>query len=274
MSKPEAGDRAGGGGLVRGAALAAGVALTLVGAGVVAVAPFLYRGGMVPLDTARTGLPGWAMMVFAVAAVASLVGFIASIAGKKHRGGIVAVLALIASGTALGTLYGQSVMRDALPPIYDVQTDWNNPVAFTEKALRQREAAGAVRVRDDAVIPEGSGKWSGMTFAEAQANSPYRDDLKPLIVKALPADATVAAGNAARRLGWTVVMSDPPGGQMEAEHQTQWYGLASDIAVRVTPEGAGSRIDVRSASRLSGGDLGVNANQVKALLDEIALMLR
>jgi fatty-acyl-CoA synthase len=271
MSKPEAGDRAGGDGLVRGAGLTAAVALTLVGAGVVVVAPFLYRGGVVPLDMARTGLGSWAMIVFAVAAIAALVGLIASITSRKHRGAIVAVLSLLASGTALGMLYGQSVMREALPPTYDAQTDWANPVAFTEKALQQREAAGAVRVRDDALIPEGSGKWSGKSFAEAQKEV-Y--DLKPLRVKVLPADATVAAANAAERLGWTVVMSDPPGGHVEAIHETQWYGLVSDIAVRVTPDAGGSRIDVRSTSRLPGGDMGVNAGQVKSLLDEIALMLR
>ena len=84
----------------------------------------------------------------------------------------------------------------------------------------------------------------------------------------------MAAANAAKRLGWDVMRSDPPGGQMEAINHSFWYGLTSDIAVRVLPEGAGSRIDVRSTSRLPNADLGSNAGQVKELLDEIALELR
>jgi fatty-acyl-CoA synthase len=271
MSKPDAGERKDAGGLVRGAALAAGIALTLVGAGMVALGPVLYRAGMLPLEAAMAGIGRWAMTALAVGAGATLISLIASIAGRKQRSAIVAILVLIASGTGLGMLYGQSVMRDALPPIHDVQTDWSYPVAFTIKALQQREGAGAAPVRDDAIIPEGNGRWSGKSFAEAQKEV-Y--DLEPLRVRALPPDATVAAANAAQRLGWTVLMSDPPGGQMEAVHQTFWYGLRSDIAVRVIPDGTGSRIDVRSTSRLAGGDVGRNAGQVKALLDEIALMLR
>jgi fatty-acyl-CoA synthase len=211
------------------------------------------------------------MIAFGLGAVAGLAGFITSIMGRKHRAGIVAILALMAAGTGFGMLYMQSEMRKTLPPIHDVQTDWANPVAFTVKALQQRETAGAVRVRDDAVIAEGAGKWSGRTFAEAQADA-Y--DLKPLTVRASPPDAIVAAADAGRRLGWTVVMSDPPGGQMEAEFRTRWYGLVSDIAVRAIPEGAGARIDVRSTSRIAGPDAGLNAGQVKALLDEMALILR
>jgi hypothetical protein len=129
-----------------------------------------------------------------------------------------------------------------------------------------------VQIRDDAIIPEGRGKWSGKSFAAAQKE--FYADLKPLMVKASPADATVAAANAAERLGWDVMLSDPPGGVVEAVHHTRWYGLAADISVRVATEGEGSRIDVRSTSRNAGPDMGANASRVQQLLDEIAFALR
>jgi fatty-acyl-CoA synthase len=274
MSTPQAGNGGGVLGILRVAGLTAGVTLVLVGALVLGAGPLLYRAKMLDLDGATAGMGRWSLLAFAAAALAALIGLVASLAGKRHRGAIVSILVLVAAGTGAGMLYSQSVLRAELPPINDVQTDWGNPVAFTEQALGAREAEGAVKVRDDAVIPEGSGKWSGKTFAEAQKGAAQYDDLKPLIVRAKPADATVAAANAAKRLGWDVMMSDPPAGQMEAVNHTFWYGLTSDIAVRIVPEGTGSRVDVRSTSRLPNADMGANAAQVKEFLDEIALELR
>jgi fatty-acyl-CoA synthase len=152
-----------------------------------------------------------------------------------------------------------------------VQTDWSQPVAFSESTLRAREAAGAARIRDDAVVPEGEGKWSGRTFAEAQS---VVYELKPLEVTAPPPEATVAAEKVAKQLGWSVMLSDPPNGQLEAVNYSFWYGLASDIAVRIQPAGQGSRIDVRSTSRVADGDGGANAGRIQEFLNELAFALR
>jgi uncharacterized protein (DUF1499 family) len=40
--------------------------------------------------------------------------------------------------------------------------------------------------------------------------------------------------------------------------------------VRVRPDGNGSRIDVRSLSRIGGGDLGTNAKRVRAYSRRLA----
>ncbi len=260
-----------GGGLCR-LVLAAGVVLLIAGAALVGAGPLLFRAGAVDLETARSGLGQAAFYAFAAAGASSVAGLLLSRAGKSQRSAIVSVLVLVAAGTGGGALFGQSVMREQFPPIHDVQTDWGQPVAFAERTLQVRAAAEAVRIRDDAVIPEGEGEWAGKSFAAAQAE--FYKDLKPLIVAASPADATVAAADAAKRLGWDVMLSDPPSGLMEAVHHTRWYGLTADISVRVTPEGDGSRIDARSASRHAGPDMGANAARVKQLLDEIAFALR
>jgi hypothetical protein len=246
-------------------ALASGVLLLFAG-------PVLFRTGIVDLETARTGMPDISMYVMAAAGGLAFIGLAWALFGKKHRAAIVAVLVMLAAGVGGGSLYAQSVMRDELPPINDVQTDWARPVAFSERALQLRERAGAIRVRDDAMIPEGDSRWSGMSFAKAQ--SEFYDDIVPLKVKQGVADATVAASHAAKRLGWDVLVENPPDGMVEAVYHSPWYDLAYDIAVRVTPDGSGSRIDVRSTSRNPGGDLGENAIQVKQLIDEISLQLR
>jgi fatty-acyl-CoA synthase len=260
------------GGALRRAILGLGVVLLIAGAALVAAGPFLFRSGVVDLKTATAGMGQAALGAFVAAGLAGVLGFFLSIAGRRQRGAIVGLLVLVAAGIGGGALFGQNVMRGEFPPIYDVQTDWNQPVAFTETTLQARRAENAVQIRDDAVIPEDQGRWSGKTFAIAQAEF-YRD-LKPLVVKAQPADATVAAANAAKRLGWDVMLSEPSAGIVEAVHHSRWYGLAADISVRVSPEGQGSRIDVRSTSRQPGADMGANASRVTQLLDEIAFALR
>jgi uncharacterized protein (DUF1499 family) len=260
------------GGALRRAILGLGLILLVAGAVLVAAGPFFFRAGIVDLKTAMAGMGQAALGAFAGAGVAGVVGFLLSVIGKRQRGAIVGLLVLVAAGIGGGALFGQTVMRGEFPPIYDVQTDWSQPVAFTERTLQVRRAENAVQIRDDAIISDGQGRWSGKTFAAAQAEF-YRD-LKPLLVSAQPADATVAAANAAQRLGWDVMLSDPPAGVVEAVHHSRWYGLAADVSVRVVQEDQGSRIDVRSTSRQPGPDMGANASRAQQLLDEIAFALR
>lgn len=264
------GERRGGAGRVY--VLALGVLLFIVGILLIVGGPALFRLGLVDRDTGRFGMTGIAMYVLIGAVGVGLLGLVWSLVGKVHRGAIVGVLLMVAGGMGAGTLYAQATMKDQLPPINDVQTDWTLPVAFTEKALRDREHDNAIRVRDDAVIPEGNGDWSGLSFAEAQKK--FYIDIEPLKVKQAPPEATLEAAKAARRLGWDVMMESPPDGMVEAVYHSPWYDLVYDVAVRVVPEGTGSRIDVRSTSRTNDRDMGEAATQLKQLIDEMALQLR
>lgn len=272
MTDASAGASGGRGGIARVLVLALGVFLFAAGILLLVAGPTLFNMGLVDRNFARFELTGVAMYVMAAAGIVGLIGLIFSLVGKKQRGAIVGVLLMTAAGVAGGTLYAQATLKDDLPPINDVQTDWNQPVAFTEKALREREHASAIRVRDDAVVPEGNGKWSGMTYAEAQ--KAFYAEVEPLKVKHAPPEATLAAAKAARTLGWDVMMENPPDGMMEAVYHEPWYGLVYDIAVRVTPDGQGSRIDVRATSRTDDRDMGETATRVTELINEMALQLR
>lgn len=267
-----AGSRQAGSGKGRIAVLGLGVGLLAAGGLMLVAAPLLLKIGLASRDFARFDLPGIAMYVLGAAVAVALVGLVLALTGRKHRAGIVAVLVIVAAGVGAGTLYAETVIKHDMPPINDVQTDWSHPLAFTERALREREAAGAIRVRDDAVIPEGEGRWSGMTFAAAQAK--LYGDLEPLSVKQGVAEATQAAARAARRLGWSVKTESPADGAMEAVYEEPWYGLVYDVAVRVAPDGAGSRIDLRATSRTSDRDMGESASQLRQLRNEISLELR
>jgi fatty-acyl-CoA synthase len=257
--------------LVRNIGLAGSVVLAILGFGTLLSGPLFYRLGMMDIRAATAGVEQGAMAWFAVGLVLALFGLVVSLAMRSHKGAIVAIAAAIATGYGVGHLYGQNVLRGDLPPLYDAQTDWSQPVAYSEKLLASREAANAVRVRDDAVFPASDTEWSGMSFADAQKKV-Y--DLEPLTVRASAPDATVAAAQAAKQLGWAVMLSDPQAGSVEAVSHSFWYGFTSDIGVRVVAEGDGARVDIRSTSREDAPDMGSNAAQVKALYNEIALILR
>ncbi|MBV9687983.1 MAG: DUF1499 domain-containing protein, partial [Alphaproteobacteria bacterium] len=62
---------------------------------------------------------------------------------------------------------------------------------------------------------------------------------------------------------------DPAAGRIEASDRSRWFGFTDDIVVRIGASGSGSRIDVRSSSRLGRSDFGVNAARVRAYLTEL-----
>ncbi len=261
--------------LVTARTLGVGLAAVLAEAGVAALAagPLFYRMGVWSLDMATAGVGEIAQYILLAGLALSLVGLAASVATKKQRSGIASVLLATATAYGFGHIFSEAQMRGNTPPIWDAQTDWSRPVAFTEKTLSDREKAGAASIRDDAVIPASGGKWAGKTVAAASREA--YDLPPPLTIKNISvAQATATAATAAERTELKVVLRDPVAGAVEATQTTPWYGLVSDVAIRITPEGDGVRIDVRSASRAPEHDMGANAALVKELIDEIALELR
>jgi uncharacterized protein (DUF1499 family) len=75
--------------------------------------------------------------------------------------------------------------------------------------------------------------------------------------------------SAARSLGWQVIDANEKEGRIEATDTTFWFGFKDDIVVRITPTAGGSRIDVRSVSRVGRSDLGTNAKRVRGYLKKI-----
>ncbi len=56
-----------------------------------------------------------------------------------------------------------------------------------------------------------------------------------------------------------------------ATDETFWFGFKDDVVIRITPAaGTGSRVDVRSASRVGRSDLGKNAQRIRAFLARLA----
>ena len=69
---------------------------------------------------------------------------------------------------------------------------------------------------------------------------------------------------------WDIVAAEQAAGRIEATDRTFWFGFADDIVVRVRPTDVGSRVDVRSVSRVGVSDVGANAARIRAYLADLA----
>ncbi|MBI3803639.1 MAG: DUF1499 domain-containing protein [Nitrospirae bacterium] len=74
---------------------------------------------------------------------------------------------------------------------------------------------------------------------------------------------------AARSSGWKLVDARKEEGRIEATDTTFWFGFKDDIVVRITPADPGSRIDVRSVSRVGKSDVGTNARRIQKYLRKL-----
>ena len=68
-------------------------------------------------------------------------------------------------------------------------------------------------------------------------------------------------------MGWDVVARAPSDGKsdarLEAIATSRWFGFRDDIVIRIRPDGSGSKVDIRSKSRVGRSDLGVNAERIR-----------
>jgi len=229
-----------------------GLALGAIAALMLLVAPFGYRYGVLPLGVALQDMPVWATYVGIAAAVVGLLG--AVMAFRLNRGWALAALlgALLGVGVFAAPKFYYASLGSP-PLINDITTDTENPPPFVA-LLALREAAHA----PDSAI------YGGPQVALQQKKA--YPDIVPLEL-AMPVDKAFAlALEQARKSGWTVVASDAAQGRIEAIDRTSWYGFTDDVVLRIQIDGTGSRLDIRSHSRIGRGDRGKNAERIRAFL--------
>ena len=212
------------------------------------------RLGVWPWQTAFSLLK-WATYTGIAAGAAALI-LVALAALPQWRAGVwVPVLALaFAVAAAAPPLYLLQQAK-ALPDIHDITTDTSDPPAFV--------ALMPERVKAD----NGAAYGGAAVAAEQQKGYP---DIKPLVLKVPPREALQRVQDAARVLGWEVVASDAESGRLEATATTTWFGFKDDVVVRIRSEGSGSRVDVRSMSRVGSSDVGANAKRIREFLAKLA----
>jgi len=198
------------------------------------------------------GLLRWATYLGIAAALAAIVAL--ALPGFR-RGGIVGLaIALVLGAVSAAVPFEFQRRARSVPPIHDLTTDTDWPPQFV----------AIVALRAGAPNPPG---YAGKEVAELQRKA--YPDIQPLALGVPPAMAFSRALAAAEAMGWEIVAKDQPAGRLEAVATTFWFGFKDDVVVRIAPAPPGSRIDVRSKSRVGRSDAGTNARRIREYLERL-----
>lgn len=216
--------------LARARATAPPAALTVFAAALMIAAVAVVLAGSAAVTIWRDGLRGAGQAAFGFALAAALLAYPAYLA----------------------------VVAFVLPPINQVSTDLASPPPFMFSTKARTARAGTeppplddeTRAAQEQAYPD-----LGTVKVEMDSTEAYRLCL-----------------SAATDLGWRIVDAEPPNlagdgsALIEATDRSRFFGLASDIAIRIQPGATRTAIDVRSVSRIGKHDFGANAARVRKFI--------
>jgi uncharacterized protein (DUF1499 family) len=238
--------------LLRRAPLVA-LVLAVIALVLLALGPIGWRAGWWHFRFAFQTLMPWAAYLGIAALVVAALALLLGRSRIEWRGIAIAAVAFAAGALIAYVPWHYDQMRQSVPPIHDITTDTGNPPAFAAAIVALRSADGGNPTA-----------YEGQKIAEQQQRA--YPDIVPLTVALAPDVAFNRALGAAQRMGWTIVAADGAAGQIEASDRSRWFGFTDDIVIRVAGTDSGSRIDLRSSSRLGRSDFGANAARVRAYL--------
>ncbi len=211
----------------------------------------LYRIGLLGL-TRAFGVLRWAAYGGIGAIVLAVLAVVVAL--RRHTGMAPAVTAIVIGLVALALPLSWLRQASRVPRIHDITTDTDHPPEFV----------AVIPLRAGATNPV---QYGGPAIAEQQHHG-YAD-IMPLSLPVAPNQAFDRALASARRMGWEIVASDPASGRIEATDTTRWFGFKDDIVIRIAAAPGGSRVDVRSLSRVGLSDVGTNAARIRNFLSAL-----
>ena len=250
-------------------------------------------GTKLGLWTWQTGLYG---LTFAGGGVLAVLAVTMSLAAQgvalykfpRKQIFIVALAATLISAMCFFRILGFASQLAAVPPIHDVQTDWDDPIRFSDAIMSERNAGdGSNPVVDAPVIADRAARrWPGLegrlvSEIQEQAETSINGEpaiyprLAPLYFDQAPNEIAAATLAIIAQRGWQLVtvpdVSEDTGLplRIEAVAVSGWYGFKDDVGIRITPIEGATRIDIRSVSRAGLSDLGANSKRVYGLLSEL-----
>ncbi len=164
------------------------------------------------------------------------------------------IIVLILSGAASGTALYWQQRAQSVPPIHDITTDLESPPEFV----------AMVRLRADAPNPP---EYAGEETATAQREA-YPEIQSLLLSEDLQHVMDEAVMLVVNRR-WELVAINRQEGRIEATEKLAWFGFKDDVVLRFTETEEGTRVDMRSKSRIGRSDVGVNAKRIERFLNDL-----
>jgi len=221
-------------------ALAAALALLASGPG--------YRLGLWHFRTGIS-LVRWAAYIGIAGALLAVVAL--AIPRLRAAGARSLAAALVVAGVVVGITGYWAQRAWSVPRIHDISTDTDNPP----------QLVATLPLRNGS---ENTAVYGGPKLAAEQRQG--YPDIAPLALAEPPQTVFERAQRVAREMGWQIIAADRPAGRIEATDKTLWFGFQDDIVVRIAADGGGSRVDVRSVSRVGRSDIGTNARRIRGFL--------
>ncbi|HYL33568.1 MAG TPA: DUF1499 domain-containing protein [Stellaceae bacterium] len=243
---------------VSGFATVGACALALIALGGFAAAPAGWRMGLWYYTVAFVIMRYAAYVALIAAATACVALFSWPRLSPGRR--IAAIAALAIAAIVIYVPWQYARLAATTPPIHDITTDTVNPPPFwVVLPARAEENANSV-------------EYGGIAVAKLQ-QAAY-PQIVPVMTTLPPRQAfAVALATAQAMPGWIDVVAEPEAWRIEASQESFWMRFTDDVSIRISSNGAGSRIDVRSLSRQGRGDFGDNAARVTAYLGALKARL-
>lgn len=186
------------------------------------------------------------------AVYAAALSLVLSLAGlwrsrRQRRAVVTGLLGVLLALPVLGMALQWEYATRTYPPINDISTDTENPPEFWDMPNPMAYPGAAV----------------------AQQQRQGYPDLAPLTLPMAPPAVFDRALRLVQERGWTVVGSDAAEGRIEAVATSRLFGFVDEVTIRIAPEGNGSRVDMRSRSRLGQIDRGTNARRIRGWLADL-----
>jgi uncharacterized protein (DUF1499 family) len=233
-----------------------GLGLAILALLLLAIAPVGWRAGWWHFRFAFSWLMTPSGFLALAAVIVSLLSLVLGWATLDTSIAVMGLAALILGAGLVYVPWQYNRTRSTVPRIHDITTDTENPPEFSA-VLPARAAEHAA-----------TAAYEGPELAKLQ-KAAY-PDVAPLKVRLPNVKAFAQALEVARTMpGWTIITSDPGVGRIEASQASRWFRFVDDIVIRITADGSGSRIDMRSLSRQGRSDFGVNAARIRAYMGEL-----
>ena len=182
-----------------------------------------------------------------LATICCLLGVISVIFRRKlNSDDQVGIYIGIAVSFCVLTFFGfQFYLAVSFPPINDVTSNPLDPPQFEVANVDKFLSRGSI---------DGSLREYG--------------DVKTLSSSLALTEAFDVALEIANARGWEILLSNRDKGSIEITDTTFWFGFKDDVVIRIQPGEPGSRIDLRSVSRVGQSDLGTNSRRILRFFED------
>lgn len=212
---------------------------------------------------------GTVMLAFLVAVLVVIVSLVMLLYVNKHQ--MLRDRKLLFIGIAVSILPMVMIVPNILkgtsvPAIHDITTDTSSPPVF-HVIVNQR----LVGAKEEAIVNDltyGAGFENPSMLAKLQQEA--YPEIQTLELNSDVMSVVAVTSKILEESGMEVVNIDPELGIVEATATTFWFGFKDDVVVRIRPTRSGSKVDVRSVSRVGQSDLGANAARITGILTALS----